>query len=155
MFSIITMESSTTKPVAMMSAMIERLSSENPHRYMKASVPTRETGTEMLGMMVARMLRRKTKMTATTRKMLNASSNPASDTEARIDVVPSLITAICMEAGSPAVSTGSARLIASTVAMTLAFGWRWMLSTMAGVRFAQAPSSVFCGADMIFATSPR
>ncbi|MGP8026337.1 MAG: ABC transporter substrate-binding protein, partial [Acidocella sp.] len=42
--------------------------------------------------------------------------------------MPSLITAICMEAGSPAVSTGSARLIASTVAMTLAFGWRWMLS---------------------------
>ncbi len=53
MFSIITMASSTTKPVAMVSAISDRLSSEKPHRYMTASVPTSDSGTDRLGMMVA------------------------------------------------------------------------------------------------------
>ena len=101
MFSIITMESSTTKPVATVSAISERLSIEKPHRYITASVPISETGTEMLGMMVARRLRRNTKITATTSRTLSVSSNSASSTEARIEVVPSLITVTCIEAGRP------------------------------------------------------
>ena len=61
MFSITTMASSTTKPLAMASAISERLSSEKPHRYITAQVPISETGTATAGIKVARPLRRKTK----------------------------------------------------------------------------------------------
>jgi hypothetical protein len=53
MFSIITMASSTTKPVEMVRAMSDRLSRLKPSAYMAAKVPTRESGTATLGMMVA------------------------------------------------------------------------------------------------------
>ena len=44
------MASSTTKPVAMVSAMRDRLSRLNPSRYMTPKVPTRDSGTDTLGM---------------------------------------------------------------------------------------------------------
>ena len=44
MFSITTMASSTTNPVAMVSAISERLSRLKPSRYMTAKVPISETG---------------------------------------------------------------------------------------------------------------
>jgi hypothetical protein len=75
MFSIITMASSTTNPVAIVSAMSDRLLSENPARYMTPNVPTSDNGTAMLGMMVAEALRRKKKMTSTTSTTDNISSN--------------------------------------------------------------------------------
>ena len=46
---------------------------------MTASVPIRETGTEMLGMMVAGTLRRNTKITSTTSAIASNSSTAASD----------------------------------------------------------------------------
>ena len=68
-------------------------------------------------------------------------------------VVRSVTTVTLSPAGRPAVSCGSASLIWSTVVMTLAPGWRWTLSTMAGDRPAgaacvaarsyQAPSRLF------------
>jgi hypothetical protein len=53
MFSTITIASSTTNPVEMVSAISDRLSSENPSAYIAAKVPTSESGTATLGMMVA------------------------------------------------------------------------------------------------------
>ncbi len=53
MFSIITMASSTTKPVAMVSAISVRLLIEKPARYITANVPISDSGTDRLGMMVA------------------------------------------------------------------------------------------------------
>ncbi len=53
MFSIITMASSTTKPVEIVSAIRDRLSSEYPSRYITPKVPTMDSGTAMLGMTVA------------------------------------------------------------------------------------------------------
>ncbi len=85
-----TMASSTTKPVAMVSDMSERLSSEKPSRSMTAKVPTMERGTERLGMIVAGMLRRNTKITATTSARARNSSNSTSATEARMVVVRSV-----------------------------------------------------------------
>ena len=41
----------------------------------------------------------------------------------------------------------------STVSMTLAPGWRWMLISTAGVSFIQAPSRVFSGASTTLATA--
>ena len=63
------MVSSTTNPVAMVSAIRLRLLSEKPARYMTAKVPTSETGTVIAGMAVARPLRRKTKTTNITSKV--------------------------------------------------------------------------------------
>ena len=59
MFSIMTMASSTTNPVAMVRAMSDRLLRLKLARYMTAKVPTRESGTDRLGMMVAGTLRKK------------------------------------------------------------------------------------------------
>ena len=58
MFSSTTIASSTTKPVAMVSAISERLLSEKPARYMTPKVPISDTGTATLGISVARPLRR-------------------------------------------------------------------------------------------------
>ncbi len=53
-----TMASSTTKPVAMVSAISDRLFRLKLARYMTANVPMSDSGTERLGMMVAGTLRR-------------------------------------------------------------------------------------------------
>ena len=91
-FSIMTMASSTTKPVEMVSAIRERLFRLNPSRYMAPKVPTRDRGTATLGMIVAARLRRKRKMTSTTRATASISSNCTSLTEARMVVVRSVST---------------------------------------------------------------
>ena len=75
MFSIITMASSTTKPVEMVSAISVRLLMEKPARYITPKVPTSDSGTATLGISVAEALRRNTKITATTRPTARISSN--------------------------------------------------------------------------------
>ena len=59
-FSIITIASSTTKPVAMVSAISERLSSENPHSAMMPKVPMIDSGNATPGTSVARPVRKNT-----------------------------------------------------------------------------------------------
>src|SRR3954454_9953321 len=103
MFSIITMASSTTKPVATTSAISDRLLRLKPKRYMAASVPTSESGTDRLGITVAGRLRRKTKITATTSPTASASSICTSRTEARIVTVRSV-------SGSTSAAGGRGRL---------------------------------------------
>src|SRR5271165_2460560 len=66
MFSTITMASSTTKPVEMVSAISERLSRLYPRAYIAPKVPTSDSGTATLGMMVAYRLRKNRKITSTT-----------------------------------------------------------------------------------------
>ena len=53
MFSSTTIASSTTKPVEIASAISDRLSSVYPKRYITPNVPISDSGTAMLGMMVA------------------------------------------------------------------------------------------------------
>ncbi len=118
-------------------------------------VPISETGTEMLGMMVAGRLRRNTKITATTSATASTSSKAASLTEARIMPVESCATVTSMPAGRVARRPGSRRMIWSTVLITLAPGWRCTLSTMAGVPLYQAPRSTSCAAWLTRATSRR
>ena len=110
MFSIMTMASSTTKPVAMVSAMIDRLLRLKPARYITASVPTSDSGTDRLGISVARQSPRNRKITATTRITAKASSICTSRTEARMVVVRSVSTATSSEAGSVSRSCGSSAL---------------------------------------------
>ena len=59
MFSIITIASSTTKPVPMVSAISDRLSSEKPQNHMTPKVAISDSGRATPAMMVARMVRRK------------------------------------------------------------------------------------------------
>ena len=143
MFSIITMASSTTKPVEMVSAIRERLSSEKPSRNITAKVPTSESGTATLGMMVAERLRRKRKMTMTTRPTVSISSNSTSLTEDWMLVVMSVRVVTRMEAGRSASSCGRICWMRSTTVMVLAPGWRWMLRMTAGVWFIHAACLVF------------
>ena len=96
MFSMTTMASSTTKPLAMLSAMSERLSMLKPNRYITANVPMSDTGTATAGISVARALLRKIKTTATTRQIERINVISTSRTEARIVVVRSRTTLNCM-----------------------------------------------------------
>ena len=65
-FSSITIASSTTKPTDRIIAIIVRLFSEYPSRYITAKVPTSETGNASVGISVALPLRRNRKITMIT-----------------------------------------------------------------------------------------
>ena len=69
MFSSTTMASSTTSPIASTMASSVSVLMEKPNRYMRAQAPTSDTGMVTMGMMLARRLRRKKKITSTTRTM--------------------------------------------------------------------------------------
>ena len=71
--STTTMASSTTIPIARTSASSEIVLAEKPSANMTANVPTRATGTAMIGIKVARRLPRKMKTTMPT--STNASSS--------------------------------------------------------------------------------
>ncbi len=155
MFSIMTMASSTTKPVEMVSAIMVRLLRLKPHRYITPNVPTNESGTEKLGMSVAGRLRRNTKITATTSTTARNNSNSTSSTEARTVTVRSVSSEMSTDAGIDSSSCGSCRLIESTTPMTFAPGWRWMFMMMPGVVLAHAPSLLFSAPSTIVATSDK
>ena len=155
MFSIMTIASSTTKPVAMVSAISERLFRLKPARYITPKVPTRESGTARLGITVARRLPRKRKITSTTSTTASTSSKFTSRTDARMVLVRSVSTVTWIAAGSELSSWGRSAFTRSTTSMTLAPGWRWMLTTTAGVRFIQAASLGFSAPSSTSATSER
>ncbi|MNN09585.1 hypothetical protein D3C81_1224710 [compost metagenome] len=153
MFSIITIASSTTKPVAMVSAISVRLLIENPARYITPNVPTSDSGTATPGMMVAGILRRNRKITSTTSAIASSSSNCTSSTEARMVVVRSVSNCTWTDAGSAFCSCGSRALMRSTTSITFAPGWRWIFSTIAGLSLAHAARRLFSGPSTISATS--
>ena len=153
MFSIMTMASSTTKPVAMVSAMIDRLLRLKSARYITARVPTSDSGTERLGISVARASPRKAKITATTRTTAKLSSICTSRTEARMVSVRSVRMAMSSELGRVSRSVGSRSLMRSTTSMTLAPGWRWTFTITAWVLFIQAAMRVFSWPSSTVATS--
>ncbi len=86
----------------------------------------------MLAITVARRLCRKKKITSTTSTTASTSSSCTCCTEARMPVVRSLSTSTLQRAGSEACSSGSCFLMASTVPITLAPGWRCTLRMIAG-----------------------
>ena len=138
MFSIITIESSTTKPVAIVSAIRVRLLILKPHRYITPKVPISDNGTAMLGMMVAGRLRRNKKITSTTNTIEISSSISTSRTEARMVRVRSVSVVTSIAAGNPEVSCGSNALTRSTVSIAFAPGWRCTFRIIAGLIFAHA-----------------
>src|SRR5579864_7490946 len=90
MFSSTTMASSTTNPVEMASAIRDKLSRLYPSRYITPNVPTRESGTAILGMIVARTVRKKTNTTMMTSAMEISSVRSISLTDALTETVRSI-----------------------------------------------------------------
>ena len=67
MFSNTTIASSTTRPMASTMANKVRVLTENPNKYIMPNAPMSETGIVTIGIRLARTLRRKKKITSTTR----------------------------------------------------------------------------------------
>ncbi len=153
MFSITTIASSTTKPVAIVSAISVRLLIEKPARYMTPKVPTSDSGTATLGMNVAGRLRRKRKITITTSATARSNSNSTSRTEPRIVTVRSVSSVTSTLEGSEAWSCGRSFFTRSTTSMTLVPGCRWMLRMIAGVASAHAARREFSAASTASAIS--
>ena len=122
MFSITTTASSTTKPVAMVSAMRVRLLRLKPASAITAKVPSNDSGTTTIGTSAARRLRRNNSTTSTTSATAMKSARSTSRNEARMVGVRSIVTCNCIAAGIEACNCGSRARIRSTVSMMLASG---------------------------------
>ena len=75
MFSIITIASSTTKPVPMVSAINERLSRLKPAKYITPKLVISDSGSATPAISVARSERRKIRTTSVTSTTLSTSVN--------------------------------------------------------------------------------
>ena len=114
-FSSTTMASSTTNPVATVSAIRLRLFKLNPSRYMTPKVPSSDTMVAMAGIKVARALRKKALTTSTTRAIEISRVTSISSNDARIELVLSEATCSLMSPGNCACSSGSSLRTPSTV----------------------------------------
>ncbi len=155
MFSIITIASSTTKPVATVSAISDRLSSDMPAKAITPKVPSSDSGTATDGITVAHSRRRNTKITATTRQMVSTRVNCTSCTEARMVTVRSENTSSFTSAGSMPCRPGRIWRMFCTVLTMLAPGWRRTSSSTAGLPSAQAAIWSFSTPSTTLATSRR
>ena len=135
-FSSTTIASSTTKPVAIVSAINDRLFRLNPARYMTPNVPISDTGTATLGMSAARTLRRNRNTTTITSVMAMMSVRSTSRSDARIPGVRSIITFMSIAAGIDACSCGSTSCTRSSVSMMLAFGCLFRINNTDGLPLA-------------------
>ena len=121
-FSNTTMASSTTRPAATISAISDRLLSENPQRCITPNVPINDTGIARLGMSAARALPRNKNTTSITSPAEISSVRSDSRSVARMPGERSITTARSASAGNNARKPGNWALIASMVAIMLAPG---------------------------------
>ncbi len=119
-FSITTMASSTTKPMAITSAISERLSRVKPSTYITTKAPASDSGTVTPAMRVGPQRRRNSSMVRITRPRLISRLICTSSTEARMVGVRSWKGISATPAGSQARSCGMSASMLSTVAITLA-----------------------------------
>ena len=89
MFSMTTMASSTTRPVATTSASSVMTLIEKPTAQMAASVPMSDTGMEIAGAMVARNERRKARMMRMTMTLASRRLMITSRTDSRMNMASS------------------------------------------------------------------
>src|ERR1017187_4169220 len=120
-FSMTTMASSTTNPVARV--MPKRVSElmENPKILMKAKVPTNETGIVTAGMMVARQSSKKRKITAITIRSEERRVVTTSRTESPTTVVVSKAITYLIPGGKDFASSANAALVFLSTSKALAF----------------------------------
>ncbi|MCY1535556.1 hypothetical protein D9M68_709680 [compost metagenome] len=131
MFSSTTMASSTTRPVAMISAISDRLFSEKPSRYMAAKVPTSDTGTASDGISAARQRPRKANTTRITRATAIIKVRSASCKVARITGERSIATSRSTLAGITARNAGNCSRMLAMVSMIFAPVCRLITSSTA------------------------
>ena len=153
MFSSTTIASSTTNPVAMVSAISDRLFRLKPQRCMTANVPINETGTATAGISVARQLRRNRNTTRITRPIEITSERSTSSRLARMVGVRSSATSKSIALGIEARSTGRIARTRSTVSMMLALGWRLRISSTEGLPLADPALRRSCTESTTSATS--
>src|SRR5262249_44615256 len=111
-FSMTTMASSTTSPVARVTPKRVSELMEKPNILMKAKVPISETGMVIAGMIVARQSRRKRKMTAITMRIASSSVEITSLTESPMTVVVSKATTYLIPGGNDFDNSSRAALAA-------------------------------------------
>ena len=143
-----------TKPVDMVSAISDSMFRLKPARYMTANVPTRDTGTTMLGISAALALRRNRNTTSTTRITEMISVRSTSCSEARIVGVRSITTLRSMAPGMDARNSGNRPRTRATVAMMLAPGWRYTIIMTAGLPLNSPALRTSCTESSTLATSP-
>ncbi len=152
-FSSTTMASSTTKPVATISAISDRLFRLKPARYMKPKVAMIDTGTAAAGISVARKRRRKANTTRMTRHTAITSVFSTSESEARIVAVRSIAMPSSAAAGIEACRNGIKSRMRCTVSRMLALGSRLMMMSTAGRPFASPAFLMSCTESTTSATS--
>src|SRR5581483_8742378 len=106
-FSITTMASSTTRPVARMIPNNVSELIEKPNALIKAKVPTSDTGIVIAGMTVARQSSRKRKMTAITITIASSSVEITSLIESPTTVVVSNAMTYLIPGGNDFASSAS------------------------------------------------
>ena len=153
MFSIMTIASSTTKPVPIVSAISDKLSMEKPMKYITPKVAMSDSGRATPAMKVARAERRKTSTTSTTSTTDSIRVNCTSEIEALIVPVRSLTTVSATPAGSWLLSLSSSARMRPTVSTTLAPGWRCTSMMTAGWPWYQPPTLAFSSPSTTSATS--
>ena len=133
MFSIITMASSTTKPVPIVSAISDRLSRLKPEKYMMPKLVISDSGSATPAINVARSDRRNSSTTSVTSTTERISVNCTSRTDARMVTVRSETMVRLTPAGIARCTLGISARICRTTSITLAPGCRWMSMITAGV----------------------
>ena len=154
-FSSTTIASSTTNPVATVSAISDRLLRLNPARYMTPNVPISDTGTATLGISAARTLRRNRNTTRITSATAMTSVRSTSRSEARMPGVRSIITFMSIAAGIDARICGSTSLTRSIVSMMLAPGCLFRINITAALPSAEPSLRKSCTESTTSATSPK
>ena len=138
-FSSTTIASSTTKPVATVSAIRLKLFKLKPSKYMTLNVPSSDTTVATAGINVARALRKNALTTNTTSTIDINSVISISRRDARMELVLSDAIDSFTSGGNCACNSGSSARMPSTVAITLASGWR-RISTMTAASPLNSPS---------------
>src|SRR3954468_23237979 len=116
--------SSTTMPMARVSASRVKLLIENPMKYMMANAATMDVGIARPGMMVALRLRKKMKMITTTRRAAISRVSCASLIERLTKIDWSKPMLRVTPGGRDAWIRGSSSLMAFDTEMMLDFDWR-------------------------------
>jgi len=125
--------SSTTMPMARVSASRVKLLIEKPRKYMMANVATMDVGIASPGMIVARRFRRNTKMITTTSPAAISSVSSASWMERCTKMDWSNAVVILTPGGSEAWIRGSSARISLATSMMLDLDCRTTPMATAGV----------------------
>ena len=122
MFSITTIASSTTMPVARMIPKSVSVLIEKPISFTNANAPMSETGMVMAGMSVLRHVCRKTKITSTTRMIASTSVFSTSAIDASTTSVVLNETRYTIPGGKTAARRSSSAVTARSTSSELAAG---------------------------------